>query len=156
MMSDATAGAQVHASSRELDRLIDQLSEEDADFAVLRDALCALGSRSYCQLAEAARHALARHPQNHAVLLELPWILRECAPNSLSLVQALGPFLHQGDAATLSVVFDVLVELGEPRLTSVIAPFQADEREVIAHGKRAGRTVGEAARSAMERLFFGE
>jgi hypothetical protein len=154
MMSDSTAGAQVQASNRALDQLIDQLGDERADFEALRDALCGVGVRHFEQLADAAQRALDRRPHDHGVLLELPWILRECAPSDPRLMQALGPFLHRGDAATLCAVFDVLVELGEPRFTSFIAPYQADEREVVALGKPSGRTVGEAARSAMEQLFF--
>jgi len=140
-------------SPHELDLLIDALADDES-FGDAKELLTEYGQAHYPEFSKAVQRALTRHAGNHAVALELPWILKEVIADSDDLVEALQPFLQSTDTGLIAIGMDVIVETGDPTLASVLAPFQNDERWVVLRGERKDYHVGAYAKGALDRLLL--
>ena len=144
-------------SPHELDQLIDALADDEA-FGEAKELLTEYGQAHYPELKQAIARALQRHPsdqaEDHAVTMELPWILSDVIEDGDDLVEALQPFLQGPNTGLIAIAMDVIVESGDPTLANVLAPLQEDERWVVLRGVRKDYHVGAYAMGALDRLLF--
>ena len=137
-----------------VDLLIDLVGCDSAEARVVAgEMLVAVAFDRFKEVALGIERAIARLPKGSPALTELPFLLAEVGEPGC--VKLLGQFLKLADADAVAAAIEALAELGDPSAAPLLAPLDADARQVQLDDEDQAServSIGDLAHEARELL----